>query len=122
MKSYADQKHKAKESKLKEGDVVLVKTPKENKLSTPFSAKPYVITSKNGTQITAENNSHTITRNSSYFKKVDADLEIVDQEFEDQEEEDSNIPTCDISSEKQDALAANQPVSVSNQRPSRVII
>lgn len=36
IKVYADTRNNAKESYIKEGDTVHVKTPKENKLSTPF--------------------------------------------------------------------------------------
>ena len=45
IKAYADQKLGARESKIKLGDTVLVKQPKTNKLSTPFSPAPLVVES-----------------------------------------------------------------------------
>jgi hypothetical protein len=77
MEFYADEINKAKESQLKMGYVVLVKFPNENKLSTPFSPQPYLITEKKGTQLTAKNDSHSIARNSSHFKKIEASPDIV---------------------------------------------
>lgn len=54
VKVYTDTWNNAKESYIKEGDTVLVKTPKENKQSTPFSSKPYIVKERHGSQITAE--------------------------------------------------------------------
>ena len=54
MKTYADERNNAKRSKLTIGDNVLVKQPKQNKLSNPFDTKPYQITEKKGTMVTAE--------------------------------------------------------------------
>lgn len=71
MKHYVDLKNKARESLVKEGDMVLVKAPKENKLSTPFNTTLYIVTQKHGTQITAEGEVRMITLNSSHFKKDD---------------------------------------------------
>lgn len=50
--------------------MVLVKVPKENKLSTPFNTTSYTVTQKHGTQITAEGEGRMITRKSCHFKKV----------------------------------------------------
>lgn len=44
MKHYADLKNKAREFSVKEGDMILVKVPNENKLSTPYNTTPYIIT------------------------------------------------------------------------------
>ena len=65
MKLYADERNHARKSKVTIGDNVLVKQPKENKLSTPFDPKPYQVTNKKGTMVTAEREDKSITRNSS---------------------------------------------------------
>ena len=49
---------------------VLVKQDKKNKLSTPFNPNMYKVTGINGSMITATNEDHQITRNSSFFKKL----------------------------------------------------
>jgi hypothetical protein len=74
MKEYSDNKNNAKYSGFNEGDCVLVKTPKTNKFSTPFKPVPNKIISKAGSQNTASTGDHTITRNSSHFKKIKKQL------------------------------------------------
>jgi len=72
MKAYADEQSHAKPSDLAPGDTVLLKQPKQNKLSTPFDPRPYQVETTKGSMITARGGSHngTVTRNSSFFKKV----------------------------------------------------
>ena len=53
MKAYADQKLGVREGKIKLEDTVLIKQPKRNKLSPPFSAIPLVVEGKNGSMVTA---------------------------------------------------------------------
>ena len=74
MKRYADARRHTKSSNLKVGDTVLVRQDKKNKLSTPYNLQPYVISDVQGTRIMANRNGHTITRNSSFFKKVPSDI------------------------------------------------
>ena len=49
MKVYADKKRNAKISDIKIGDRVYMKQTKINKLSTPFSSKPYTVITKRET-------------------------------------------------------------------------
>lgn len=63
-------KNNARKSNLTVGDNVLVKQPKENKLSTPFDPKPYQITDKKGTMVTAAREGKSITRNTTFFKPI----------------------------------------------------
>eukprot|EP00794_Sanderia_malayensis_P001406 gene1406-1554_t len=71
MKENTDRAQRAKTSEIKIGDNVLVKQPKQNKLSTNFNPEPYTVVERKGTMIVAFNqrNNHTITRNISHFKK-----------------------------------------------------
>ena len=64
MKEYADKCRNAKSTDLSVGDKVLIKQPKENKMSTPFKPEPLQITHKKGSMITAQNGERTVTRNS----------------------------------------------------------
>ena len=65
-----DLKAHAQEREIKPGEVLLMRQPKHNKLSTPYNPKPFVVKEKNGTMVTASNGSQTVTRNSSHFKVI----------------------------------------------------
>ena len=54
IKKYFDQNNKAQESLLKEGDVVLLKQRKRNKLSTRFENQKYTVLSKKGNAVTIQ--------------------------------------------------------------------
>ena len=72
MKAYADKRYRAQPSPLKVADKVLLDV-KRNILNdikvTRFVDENYVISAKNGSMVTASNARHSITRNSSFFKK-----------------------------------------------------
>ena len=70
MKEYVDKCSNVKSTDLSVGDKVLIKQPKQNKMSTPFRPEPLQITHKKGSMITAQNGECTVTRNSSFFKKL----------------------------------------------------
>ena len=74
MKIYADLKAHAQEREIKPGEVVLMRQPKQNKLSTPYNPKPFVVEEKKGTMVTASNGSQIVTRNSSQFKVIPKNL------------------------------------------------
>ena len=58
MKMYADKRANAKPSPIREGDTVLLRREKKNKLSTPFEGIPYVpyvpVFQKKRSSVTAE--------------------------------------------------------------------
>ena len=70
MKICTDQKGNAQERKITPEEVVLMKQHQQNKLSTPYNPKPFVVNETKGSMITASNGSDTVTRNSSHFKVV----------------------------------------------------
>ena len=70
MKIYADHKTSARETQITPGNIVLMRQPKQNKLSTPYNPKPFVVEEKKGSMVTVRNGSQTIPRNSSQFKVV----------------------------------------------------
>ena len=72
MKDNFENKRSIKLSDIYVGDSVLVKQDKKDKLTTPFSPKPFTVERKKGTMITAKNkDSEQITRNASFFKKIE---------------------------------------------------
>ena len=76
----ANDKSYVKMQDVKAGDKVLVKVKKANKLSPNYDPIPYTNTEKKGSMITASRNhpSHTITRNTSHFKKLKYEVEVVE--------------------------------------------
>ncbi len=52
---------------------MLVKADQPSKQDTPFKPTPYEVKEVKGTMITAENENHQITRNTSHFKKLITD-------------------------------------------------
>lgn len=69
MKDNFENKHSIKLSDINVGDSLLVK---QDKLTTPFSPKPFTVERKKGTMITAKNkDNEQITRNASLFKKIE---------------------------------------------------
>ena len=76
MKNNADNKSYVKPSDLKIGDTVLVKNPPVVKKSeTPFEHDTYQVTNKNGSMLTKRNKKgREVTRNSSYFKRVNPNI------------------------------------------------
>lgn len=51
---YYDKVNRAKESKIERGDRVLVKEPKETKLSTNFGTREFTVTERKGNTVTVE--------------------------------------------------------------------
>jgi hypothetical protein len=70
MKSYSDKRNRAKPNNITLGDTVLLRQPKLNKLSTPFDPEPFRVVAVKDSMITARNKLKTVTRNSSFFKKI----------------------------------------------------
>ena len=77
QKEYADVKRNVRDHGLKPGDIVLARQPKQNKLSTPYDPVPYCVDRVKGSMVTAEKGGKKLTRNSSAFKKVLADPQLV---------------------------------------------
>ena len=70
-KQYIDTKKRPQDIFFKRGDRVLVRQPKENKLTTYYNPTPLRITNVKGTMIRAqfENQENGITRHATHFKK-----------------------------------------------------
>ena len=74
MKAYADSKAYVRPSDIQMGDSVVVKDTSIKKSGTPYDPEPLEVVQKKGSMITAENGRKTVTRNSSFFKQVNADV------------------------------------------------
>ena len=80
---------RARPSKLKVGDTVLIRQRKQNKFCTQFDPLAFKVVRKRGTMITASRNLKHITRNPSHFKVIDLSLDD-DQQATDGEEDKLN--------------------------------
>lgn len=118
-KSYADNKNQANHREINIGETVLVKQDfKQNKLSTTFQPKPYVVSAKMGNMLTATSkDGMKITRNKSRFKKVKGEVPDItnfsDAEIIEDEVTGPRIPT------KPTSEAATQPEAVTQAEPRR---
>lgn len=69
-KMYGDQRRNARESGIQEGDVVLVKQKKQNKLSTAFNPNPMSVVGRNGNSVVVESKDGArYSRNVSHVKR-----------------------------------------------------
>ncbi|KAK3754982.1 hypothetical protein QZH41_004427 [Actinostola sp. cb2023] len=109
MKEYADRHNHARASDLKVGDKVLVKQPKKNKLSTPFKPEPLEVKEKKGSMITAHNAEYTVTRNTSFFKKIPSSTQVPLTLSDEEEELHPNNETDETSSQAQSNADPQDP-------------
>lgn len=95
MKEYADKKRHTAPSNLSQGDHVLVKQRKLDKLTPPYDPDPYIVIEKKGSMVTADRDGHTITRNSSQFRPVKVERSLLDEEFESGPSVPQEVPCVD---------------------------
>ena len=81
-------KQRSKASEIKVADTVLIQQPKLKKLTTPFNPKPFVVDARKGTMVTVKRGSQKITRNVSFFKKID---NTATRETDDDDDDDDSV-------------------------------
>jgi hypothetical protein len=69
MKSYSDERNRAKPNNITLGDTVLLRQPKLNKLSTPFDPEPFHVVAVKNSMVTARNKLRTVRAIPSYSRK-----------------------------------------------------
>ena len=79
-RDYANKRRHAKSSDLKVGEKIILKQRKRNKFTTKFELEPYTIIERKGTKVVAKNGRHTVTRNTSFFKKIKGDMREPDED------------------------------------------
>ena len=70
MKEHADRKSYVAPINLKEGDLVLCRQSKVNKLTTPFNSQPFRVVKVTGSRVTAVADGRYITRHITFFKPL----------------------------------------------------
>ena len=92
MKKAADSKSYVKQSTLKEGDVVLVKPAIRRRETDPaYGEQPYRVKQIKRSMVTAERGNHRVTRNSSFFKRVNNDVHIYADDSWDDDDNDDDV-------------------------------
>ena len=72
MKQYSDEKNRSMPSAVTEGDMVLLKRPKTNKLSTSFDPNVYRVVKRQGTSVLLQRGKEpVIMRNVSWTRKIE---------------------------------------------------
>ena len=66
---YADCRRNARESEIREGDKVLLRQEKENKLSTPYKQSPFTVIQQNSNSVVVEVDGVQYRRNVTHVKK-----------------------------------------------------
>ena len=94
MKAHADNNRNVKPCPLKEGDMVLVKrNDSKRKSDTPYHEDPFKVVQKKGTMITAKaEEGRSITRNSSWFKRMPETKNPLELEENQKESEEETLP------------------------------
>ncbi|KAK3084370.1 hypothetical protein FSP39_012381 [Pinctada imbricata] len=116
-KVYADQRRNAQESDLKEGDRVLVRQEKENKLSTPFNPNPMTVVERNGNAVLIESDQGAhYKRNITHVKKFNENH--VQKECSQSEIKENNFAENEIT-DKFDMLELDVP---DNNVPENVCV
>jgi hypothetical protein len=79
MKENADERGNVQTPDMRPGDKVLLKQKKQNKLTTAYETLPYTVQHVKGSQVTASNDLHQLTRHVNCYKKLPpmtADLDL----------------------------------------------
>ncbi|CAB4038457.1 uncharacterized protein K02A2.6-like [Paramuricea clavata] len=117
MKEHADQRRRSETSGIKVGVVVLIRQPKTNKLSTPFNPYPYKVVARKGSKVTAEHCPHKVTRNVSFFKRIQT-TPVTENETDD--EADDPIPSAQHHQEQIAVLPPLRRSQRQRQPPNRL--
>ena len=77
MKTYANLRVYVKPTNITTGDKVIVRcNPSRSSSGSPYNSKPFFLTNRKGTMVTAESEGRRVTRNSSFFKKLKPDVQV----------------------------------------------
>ena len=124
---YTDERHAVKDSNIQPGDEVLVKQPKENKLTSTFENQPYHVVNKEGNSVIVESPEGVrYRRNSTHVKRYirrekSNDLQDVQRDLRHSFEESDNnhSPTSDNIGEEN--KSQNTEFGISRPSRSRVM-
>ena len=108
---HADCQRNARESEIQEGDKVLLRQEKENKLSTPYKQSPFTVIQKNGNSVLVEAHGWNVTHEKKYFERDHDALPATSKSTADNSEDQS--ATQSLSNQE-----PREPVNLSSDRAS----
>ena len=113
-KVYGDCQRKARESEIREGDKVLLRREKENKLSTPYKQSPFTVIQKNGNSVLVEADGVQYRRNVTHVKKYfERDFDVLPATSKSTDDSKAQRATQSLSNQE-----SREPVNVSSERAS----
>ena len=95
IKLHADDRQRTKHNDFKVDDHLLVRQPKLNKFSTPFSSKRFQVKQTKHSLVTAENDDKTITQNASFFKKIHPGTDLSESTNISEKSEETALEGCE---------------------------
>ena len=111
---YADFQRNARESEIREGDKVLLRQEKENKLSTPYKKSPFTVIQKNGNSVLVEADGVQYRRNVTHVKKYfEQDHDVLPATSKSTDVSEAQRATQSLSNQE-----FREPVNVSSERVS----
>ena len=116
-KVYFDKRFRSKHSHIENGDLVLLKQAKKNKLSTTFDTRPYQVVSVRGTVAIIKRDNIQIMRNLSLLKKIPPSSIV--PKTTDQPRADLDDDDRDFDSSGLDLPIVPQPLPPRPERPQR---
>ena len=113
-KVYAECQKNARESEIREGDKVLLRQEKENKLSTPYKQSPFTVIQKNGNSVLVEADGVECRRNVTYVNKYfERDYDVLPATSKSTDDSEAQRATQSLSNQE-----SREPVNVSSERAS----
>ena len=111
---YADCQRNARESEIREGDKVLMRQEKENKLSTPYKQSPFTVIQKNGNSVLVEVDGVQYRRNVTHVKKyLERDYPVLPATSKSTDDSEAQRATQSLSNQE-----PREPLNVSSERAS----
>ena len=111
---YADCRRNARESEIREGDKVLLRQKKENKLSTPYKQSPFTVIQQNSNSVVVEADGVQYRRNVTHVKKYfERDYAVLPATSKSTDDSEAQRATQSLSNQE-----SREPVNVSSERAS----
>ena len=111
---YANCQRNARESEIREGDKVLLRQEKENKLSTPYKQSPFTVIQQNSNSVVVEADGVQYRRNVTHVKKYfERDYDVLPGTSKSTDDSKAQRATQSLSNQE-----SREPVNVSSERAS----
>ena len=121
MKQHSDGKNQSTPSSVVEGDRVLLKQPKANKLSTTFDPNAYRVVKRQGTSVLLQRGKEpVIMRNVSWTKIIENSSDDDQQSTDDEDDEDDEGNVSEQPIPQEPTPVGNMPPARARKPPARL--